>query len=229
MKLKKIASVAAVAAMALSMMSVNASAAEEFTVFAMIGADNQPDDWQYCYWGPGAENVGDITAVDAKISDNGTATVSATLATPCGGKVWVTNPCLEIDVAAYPNAVLEVVECKINGIAVNVDYSVKDVKSWAENTGILDEGHCIRGAGYNEWGDKFIEIGDGLTSIEYTVKLDLDGDGYSEGGAAANTSDSTPASDSTTASTSTGNTSAAALAGVMAVAAAAAFAVRKSK
>ncbi len=182
MNFKKILAAVAATALTVGVMATTAMAAEEFTVYAMIGADNAPDDWQYCYWGPECENVGDITAVTATITDNGTATVSATLATASGGKTWVTNPVILIDTAKYPNAVLEVIECKVDGVAVPVDYSVKDVKCWGEGTGIYSETECMRGAGYNEWGEKFIPACNGLTSIEYTVKLDLDGDGYASAG-----------------------------------------------
>ena len=127
-------------------------------------------------------------SVTGTITDNGTATVSCTLATASGGKTWVTNPVILIDTNKYPNAVLEVIECKVDGVAVPVDYSVKDVKCWGEGTGIYSETECMRGAGYNEWGDKFIPACNGLTSIEYTVKLDLDGDGYgSDAAGGANT------------------------------------------
>lgn len=184
MKFKKIISSLTSLALASSLIASNsvfASAEEEFDVWAIIGADaSDAGDWGYCYWGEGAkDNKGNVTSEGAKISDNGTATVKLTLENPAK-TVYVINPCVNLDSNKYGSAVLEVTECKIDGEAVDVDLTIKGGQvSWFEQTG---DGMYMRGAGYNEYGDQFIAKDDcqELTTVEFTVRLDLDGDGFDD-------------------------------------------------
>lgn len=185
MKMKRIMSSLTCLALTGSLIASNAvfaSADEEFDVFAIIGADQSAaGDWGYCYWGDGAsENKGTVNSEHAKIKDNGTATVKISF-DDAVGTVYVVAPCVDIDSKDHPNAILEVTKCKVDGKEVDVDLTIKDGQiSWFEPTG--DKNSILRGAGYNEYGDKFIAKDDvqNLTSIEFTVKLDLDGDGFEE-------------------------------------------------
>lgn len=184
MKFTKIVSSLTSLALAGSIVASNAvfaSAEEEFDVWAIIGADaSTAGDWGYCYWGEGAkDNKGTVKSESAKISDNGTATVKLTLEN-AAKTVYVINPCINLDGNKYASAVLEVTECKIDGEAVDVDLTIKGGQvSWYEQTG---DGMYMRGAGYNEYGDQFIAKDDcqELTTVEFTVRLDLDGDGFDD-------------------------------------------------
>ncbi len=184
MKFKRIMSSLTCFVMAGSVVASNAvfaSADEEFDVFAIIGADaSSAGDWGYCYWGDGAsDNKGTVNSEHAKIKDNGTATVKLSLDNPAG-TVYVVAPCIDISANDYPSAVFEVTECKIDGKEVDVDLTIKNGQvSWFETTG---DKNLMRGAGYNEYGDHYIAKDDvqGLSTVEFTVKLDLDGDGFDD-------------------------------------------------
>lgn len=179
MKLKRLVSAFTSFVLAGSLIASNAvfaSAEEEFDVWAIIAANG----WSDAYWHDGAaDNVGKVDVKNAKISDNGTATVKITLE-DAASDVAVVAPAINLDQAKYPSAVFEVTECKVDDKKVDVDLSVKQGQvSWYEQTG---DGMYMRGAGYNKYADAFIKQEDveNLTTIEFTVRLDLDGDGFEQ-------------------------------------------------
>lgn len=232
MKFKKIAAVAAASAMALSVMAVNASAAE-YEAFLMF----TDFDWLWGNWNAGV-------AGDATVNGYGTYTVSVdstqaenTMSATNGAQVF----CIDIIGGGAEfnpdNTVATIDSIKADGVDVPVDNSKIVYGDIEENGNFRIE---IRNA-YGVTGDvndthyNPIDADNfsAAESIEVTFTLsDPNGSAPAETEApeaAEAPAEEAPVADTTTTSTATGNTSPAALAGVMAVAAAAAFAVKKSK
>ena len=145
---------------------------EEFGLFIAYGGDKAAsNDWGYSYWGGAAPEGMTVTNGTIKLGE--TTTISLTFDTPTG-HTWVVTPCLTADDLSGVTALEFDIVCKINGEEVAIDYTADSEGRlwWNENTGDYAATQCIRLAGtYNEWGQKYITVPDGVTSIEYSITL----------------------------------------------------------
>lgn len=234
MKFKKIAAVAAAASMALSVMAVNASAAE-YDAFLMF----TDFDWLWGNWNAG-------TAGDTVVNGYGTYTVSLdntqaenAMSATNGAQVF----CIDIigggSEFSVDNTIATIDSIKTDGTEIKVDNSKINFGDIEENGNFRIE---IRNA-YGVTGDMMDEHYNPIDAENFSAaeKIEVTFTLASANGEAAPAEEApaeeaapaveeAPAADTTaSAPAATGNMSAAAIAGVMAVAAAAAFASKKSK
>ena len=152
--------------------SAEGNVPEEFGLFIAYGGDKAAsNDWGYQYWGGDVPEG--VTATNGTIKVGETVSVSLTFDQPTV-YTWVVTPCLTADDLSGVTALDFDVVCKINGEEVAIDYAADSEGRlwWNENTGDYAATQCIRLAGtYNEWGQKFITVPEGVTSIEYVITL----------------------------------------------------------
>ena len=153
------------------------AAEDEYLVFIALGADSTEEgaSWDVQYYGPEhSGNSANVEAVTATIKNGETATVSLTV--PTIKYTWFLAPCVVVgdkvlaDTSAFDFTV------SIDGKDVTDTVNKEaGVPFWYEATGDYTDTQCVRlGAGYNEWGDKYMaESPTGFTKIEYTITLNL--------------------------------------------------------
>lgn len=145
---------------------------EEYDVFLAFGGDAADSgDWGYGYYGPGADNAGDIVATDAKITSGGTATVSLEFPSPVIYTWFVAPVICASDVAEADFSVQVLVDGE--DITDTIDMTAGD-NWWTEDTGAYtaeNGNQPIRVAGgYNEWGTRYIaESPAGFSKIEFVI------------------------------------------------------------
>ena len=146
---------------------------EEFGVFIAYGGDKVGDtSWANSYWGGETAPEG-MTVTNGTLKVGETVTVSITFA-EATDKTWIVAPCLTADDLSGVTALDFDIVCKIDGQEVAMDMAADSEGRlwWNENTGDYAATQCIRLAGtYNEWGQKYITVPNGITSIEYTITL----------------------------------------------------------
>ncbi len=145
---------------------------EEYDVFLAFGGDaSDSGDWGYGYYGPGADNAGDIVATDAKITSGGTATVSLEFPSPVIYTWFVAPVICASDIAEADFSVQVLVDGE--DITDTIDMTAGD-NWWTEDTGAYtaeNGNQPIRVAGgYNEWGTRYIaESPAGFSKIEFVI------------------------------------------------------------
>lgn len=153
------------------------AAEDEYLVFIALGADSTEEgaSWDVQYYGPEhSGNSANVKALTATIKNGETATVSLTV--PTIKHTWFLAPCVIVGDKVLANTSTFDFTVSIDGTDVtNTVNKEAGVPFWYEATGDYTETQCVRvGAGYNEWGDKYIpESPTGFTRIEYTITLNL--------------------------------------------------------
>ena len=168
-----LALVMVLACMAGITVSAETNVPEEFGVFIAYGGDKVGDtSWANSYWGGESVPEG-MTVTNGTVKVGETVTVSISFAEPTD-KTWVVAPCLTADDLSGVTALDFDIVCKIDGEEVAMDMAADSEGRlwWNEGTGDYSGTQCIRLAGtYNEWGQKYITVPNGITSIEYTITL----------------------------------------------------------
>lgn len=172
-KMKKLLTFLLAGVMMFSTLSLTAAAeGEEFDLFIAIGAQTDGGDWDLQYYGEGAaDNVGDITATNAKAKVGDTVTIALTMPAEVG-QTWFVAPVMVAEGVGNVDYTIESIKLDGEDILSSVDLSAGDAW-WYEGTGPYSAEQAVRLAGgYNEWGTKYMAEGPaGFTTIEYTIAI----------------------------------------------------------
>lgn len=145
---------------------------ESYPAFIAFGGDFEAEnDWGFQYYGDGAgSNAGDIVATNGELKNGETTTLTLEFPSEVF-YTWFTAPCFVAEDASLisPESTFDV-KVLLDGEEVDVDLSAGKT-CWAEGTGDYTETQAVRvGAGYNEWGDKYIaDSPKGFTTLTFEV------------------------------------------------------------